>query len=198
MKCALEHLTKDCPEKNLTTPTCINCRGPHPASYRGCPRNPQNLRKSNTKKPTNNGIIPSNAANLLSHYNYTLPKTNKPDNVSTQNKVPDKANYISVKQMKNVSEINANASTSARSENSNETTSPELTENIMSDCTSGLNEIFGAFKEVKEILNVGKFITFFRKISTLTKSCKTPFQKLIVLIDHLDSLISDLNLNHDE
>lgn len=36
MKCAGNHLTKDCKKKDLKTPKCINCQGNHPANYRGC------------------------------------------------------------------------------------------------------------------------------------------------------------------
>lgn len=36
VKCALEHLTKDCTKTDKTSAKCINCGDKHPASYRGC------------------------------------------------------------------------------------------------------------------------------------------------------------------
>ncbi|GBO00921.1 Nucleic-acid-binding protein from transposon X-element [Araneus ventricosus] len=46
--CSENHPSKECPLKgqNSNTPKCANCNGPHTASYRGCPRYPQNIQKS--------------------------------------------------------------------------------------------------------------------------------------------------------
>ncbi|GBN49945.1 hypothetical protein AVEN_105713-1 [Araneus ventricosus] len=46
--CSENHPSKECPLKGQTsnTPKCANCNGPHIASYRGCPRYPQNIQKS--------------------------------------------------------------------------------------------------------------------------------------------------------
>ncbi len=37
VKCAGNHLTKDCKKTIDTKPTCANCGGEHPANYKGCP-----------------------------------------------------------------------------------------------------------------------------------------------------------------
>jgi len=37
VKCAGDHLTKDCKKEIDTKPTCANCSGEHPANYKGCP-----------------------------------------------------------------------------------------------------------------------------------------------------------------
>ncbi|GBN59638.1 Nucleic-acid-binding protein from transposon X-element [Araneus ventricosus] len=46
--CSENHPSKECPLKGQksNTPKCANCNGPHTASYRGCPRYPQNIQKS--------------------------------------------------------------------------------------------------------------------------------------------------------
>lgn len=36
LKCAKEHLSKDCSETGKFTSTCANCSCPHVAAYRGC------------------------------------------------------------------------------------------------------------------------------------------------------------------
>lgn len=36
VKCAGNHLSQDCGEKKKTSATCANCKGKHPANYRGC------------------------------------------------------------------------------------------------------------------------------------------------------------------
>lgn len=36
VKCAGDHLTAECPKPRATPPTCVLCKGPHPANYRGC------------------------------------------------------------------------------------------------------------------------------------------------------------------
>ncbi len=37
VKCAGDHLTKDCKKTIDTKPVCANCGGEHPANYKGCP-----------------------------------------------------------------------------------------------------------------------------------------------------------------
>ncbi len=37
VKCAGNHLTKDCKKSIDTEPVCANCGGEHPANYKGCP-----------------------------------------------------------------------------------------------------------------------------------------------------------------
>lgn len=41
VKCGKDHESKDCTKTPDETPTCANCNGPHPASYRGCPKFPK-------------------------------------------------------------------------------------------------------------------------------------------------------------
>lgn len=36
VKCSGNHLYTECTKTNDTPPTCVNCREPHPANYRGC------------------------------------------------------------------------------------------------------------------------------------------------------------------
>lgn len=50
VKCAGKHLTKNCLLKSDQRPKCVNCRGDHPASYRGCPiaKERQLIRKKQT------------------------------------------------------------------------------------------------------------------------------------------------------
>ena len=35
--CGENHSHKECPNRELRKPTCANCKGPHVASYKGCP-----------------------------------------------------------------------------------------------------------------------------------------------------------------
>lgn len=41
VKCAEEHLAKDCQKSKEDKAKCANCGGPHPASYRSCPKWPK-------------------------------------------------------------------------------------------------------------------------------------------------------------
>lgn len=60
VKCALDHLTKDCPKKDSTTPaTCANCSGPHTASYRGCPAFPKPKPQSRAATQPTSGPAPA-------------------------------------------------------------------------------------------------------------------------------------------
>lgn len=50
VKCAGPHLTANCDKKEEEPPTCINCNGKHPASYRGCKKFPKWTKKSLPKE----------------------------------------------------------------------------------------------------------------------------------------------------
>ncbi|GFV54732.1 nucleic-acid-binding protein from transposon X-element [Trichonephila clavipes] len=54
VKCAGDHLTKECKKKIDEPPKCCHCDGDHPASYLQCPKNPQNRPKKESSKPTQN------------------------------------------------------------------------------------------------------------------------------------------------
>lgn len=41
VKCGKKHLTAECKKPITAEPVCVHCRGPHPASYRGCPKWPK-------------------------------------------------------------------------------------------------------------------------------------------------------------
>ncbi|GIY65392.1 hypothetical protein CEXT_468831 [Caerostris extrusa] len=56
VKCVQEHLTSECPTQCTDAPLCANCKGKHPASYRGCPNFPKltQTRPKTTTTTTNN------------------------------------------------------------------------------------------------------------------------------------------------
>lgn len=51
LKCAENHLFKDCKTKGKDPVKCANCLGPHVATYRGCPKNPRNKNSNQPTKP---------------------------------------------------------------------------------------------------------------------------------------------------
>ncbi|GFV38759.1 nucleic-acid-binding protein from transposon X-element [Trichonephila clavipes] len=53
LKCSGGHLTAECKKSTKSPAKCVNCGGPHPANFSGCPSNPVN-RKQNKDKPNNN------------------------------------------------------------------------------------------------------------------------------------------------
>ncbi|GFS59791.1 nucleic-acid-binding protein from transposon X-element [Trichonephila inaurata madagascariensis] len=53
LKCSGGHLTSECTKSAKAPAKCANCRGPHPANFSGCPKNPINT-KPNKNKPTKN------------------------------------------------------------------------------------------------------------------------------------------------
>ncbi|GIY03628.1 RNA-directed DNA polymerase from mobile element jockey [Caerostris darwini] len=51
VKCAGPHLTGECTHTTkMENPICANCKGPHPASYRGCPKFPKPATNNNQPK----------------------------------------------------------------------------------------------------------------------------------------------------
>lgn len=65
VKCGLDHESRTCTKDRNTPPTCANCNGQHPASYRGCPKFPKwDKRQSNpTLKRLNPPRSPTNVRN---------------------------------------------------------------------------------------------------------------------------------------
>lgn len=58
VKCAGPHITKECPHGDkIETPICNNCGGNHPASYRGCLKNPNNTSINKNLKSTSKKVI---------------------------------------------------------------------------------------------------------------------------------------------
>lgn len=213
VKCAGGHLTQDCPHKTkLEQPKCINCHGMHPASYRGCPKNPQNAQKNNKKstnyqskpKTNNNQKITPDIAQLLSNHNYVK---NKQTN-SVQDKYVYRPNaFAEALEKKKTNSTTTPSSTglpalgiTKASDKQNKSTvpptpkSPETEHNISQD----ISEVFQTFKEIKDILNLNKLLSFLKNVADLTKRCKTPYEKMLIIISQLDCLFSEIQLPNNE
>lgn len=91
VKCANNHLTKDCQLERKQPATCTNCKGQHPASYRGCEvavelqkirdkaTKAKKIVKNQTKK--NEGLPKTPAKSLQEK---SLPEKSLPENTSRQ------------------------------------------------------------------------------------------------------------------
>ncbi|GBN56332.1 Nucleic-acid-binding protein from transposon X-element [Araneus ventricosus] len=125
--CSENHPSKECPLKGQksNTPKCANCNGPHPASYRGCPRYPQNIQKSKMQP----GKSYANA--LKSNYE----NVNKPP--------PQKTN-------ENDSEISQPPSTVKNNENFPSTNTP-INHSEISDIMAIVAEFRKIFRNMKNI-----------------------------------------------
>lgn len=205
VKCAQAHLTINCPNKeNKMTPLCVNCKGPHVASYRGCPRNPINIKRAKASQTNNknNFTLEPAAVNLLSTYNYVTKKSAKPsdDPKGKYAYRPPKTNNVNNENSgEKTNEIQDKQSTSAINTES-ETPPLPPSEEVMpsSSYTKDINDIFSTFKEVKEIFKLTKIIKIFKTIADLTKKCKTPFEKLAVILDNIDAFASEFQNFNDE
>ncbi|KAJ3643999.1 hypothetical protein Zmor_026676 [Zophobas morio] len=52
VKCGADHQTSDCEKQRRQPAKCANCSGPHPASYKGCPKFPKPQQQKASKKPS--------------------------------------------------------------------------------------------------------------------------------------------------
>lgn len=50
LKCGEDHHTTTCQKPRDIPAVCANCRGAHPANYRGCPKHPNNIKKTTSSK----------------------------------------------------------------------------------------------------------------------------------------------------
>lgn len=214
VKCAQDHLTKECPHQNKINPTCANCRGPHVASYRGCPRNPENIQKknynANQNKQNPNIKLNSEAVDILANFNYVKSKI--PQNTPSTSKQADKyaprpinlkgttnkVNPITGVPEENIVINQANNATNITQppqSNSGEiNTGKQPPTPPQSDCTTDLREIFNAFKEMKDILNLNKLIRTLKKVARLVKSTTNPIDKIMYIVQALDDIFSETNI----
>lgn len=92
VKCAGNHLTKDCIKPKDRGPTCANCNGSHPASYRGCEvakqlqeiRNKQNkVKRADEDVPKVNNQKLANKENEMQKVNHIAQNVDKEVQEST-------------------------------------------------------------------------------------------------------------------
>ena len=57
-RCAESHLTKECNRDGRSAPICVNCKGNHPASYRGCPNAKEAQRARNRSNKASKPMAP--------------------------------------------------------------------------------------------------------------------------------------------
>ena len=57
-RCAETHLTKDCNKDGRSAPICVNCKGNHPASYRGCPNAKEAQKARNRNNKASKPMVP--------------------------------------------------------------------------------------------------------------------------------------------
>lgn len=81
VKCAGPHHTKDCDKGDgrIDSVKCCNCNGDHPASYRGCPKFPENKRKFQSNRTSPNFSYAAAASNNNSKNQQTPSPNIKPN-----------------------------------------------------------------------------------------------------------------------
>ncbi|KAJ3666061.1 hypothetical protein Zmor_001516 [Zophobas morio] len=64
VKCGVDHQTSDCEKQRRQPAKYANCSGPHPASYKGCPKFPKPQQQKASKQPSTSSktIAPRTAA----------------------------------------------------------------------------------------------------------------------------------------
>lgn len=94
VRCAGQHTARDCPlPKEIKEATCANCGGPHPANYRGCPKNPRNKNKNPKAIPRHVEKNPTQPISANVFVPAPLPTRNRWDTllnlVSNDNVIPE-------------------------------------------------------------------------------------------------------------
>lgn len=187
-KCAGSHLTPACPSVGKITPKCANCSGEHPSTYRGCPKTPQ-FRKKNSNNLNAKGntttIIPSMMTEILSSYNY-VKKTKINDNTNAKVAEPDPKPNTDNVQTENAQNTPINSASAAPQQENN------------SNYTTDFQEIFKTFQEMKELLKFSKFIQCFKNLAKKIKTCKDPIQKMFIIANEFDDLVTEFNTVDNE
>ncbi|GFX27694.1 nucleic-acid-binding protein from transposon X-element [Trichonephila clavipes] len=75
LKCSGGHLTAECKKSTKSPAKCVNCGGPHPANFSGCPSNPVNRKQNKDKTQQQHLDGESQGARPESHTTPTKTKT---------------------------------------------------------------------------------------------------------------------------
>lgn len=93
VKCDQNHGKDECSKPTEAAPVCVNCKGSHTASYRGCPAAELYLQRFKSKKPTYSSVLKKNTNNVQNQNNVNMKYsgksiTSKPTNSTSQGNTP--------------------------------------------------------------------------------------------------------------
>ncbi|XP_054712932.1 paired amphipathic helix protein Sin3a-like [Uloborus diversus] len=152
VRCGGEHLSSDCPHKaaKMDKPMCANSQGPHPASYKGCPKYKNFIKKSSKTSP-NPRSFTSNSTNFPA-----LPSQKQAESKSDGTVSAPNALTHSFAQKARGSAIAgaSNRAAQATSASDVSTLAPEQPRRKPS--TGAFSEAAGTWDSIKEILNFFK------------------------------------------
>lgn len=196
LKCAGPHLTRDCPHIGRIVPKCVNCKGEHVASFRGCPMNPTNKKttKSVLSKPQNNSNdnnqLNNEICKILDKFNYTKTK----DITTNSSEKENSDHVIQLGQSENTTEetdemgTHSNYKVIQTGSESPQNTSP----------FSDIKDLFTSFKDLKEILKLTKLLKTIKNIIDKTKNHKNNIDRIVAFINEFDNPENDLSAFLDD
>lgn len=71
VKCDTNHAKDECKKAPEAPPVCVNCKGPHTASYRGCPKAVTYLQRFKSKTPSYSNVLKKNITQNHNNVNMT-------------------------------------------------------------------------------------------------------------------------------
>lgn len=157
VKCAKNHLTKDCEikEKNSELIQCANCDGPHTANYSKCPiilRYVDSLIHKSPQKPENIPKIPD-------------MKQFPPLKKTSYHPVTNQISYLEM----------AKKSSPKTQQTIIET--PISNQNNLDDFQTLIKEI----QELNSICNISQLISLVRDIKNQIQTCTSPLNKILII-----------------
>lgn len=167
LKCAQQHLTKDCnikirSEENAKKLVCVNCRGPHPANFSNCPIILEYLDKTKYNHVSTKTQTKPNTQNSKEFPQ--LQKTHTPSTRYAQNNI----SYAAITQNKYPTQIAIEQNTYKHTPQQNNTIFQT------NDLTTLLKEI----KELNEAHNLDQLFAIVRELKHGLNQCTNITEKI--------------------
>lgn len=193
VKCGEGHLARDCPKKTRDTPAkCANCKGDHPANYRGCQMIKAALEKRRLQNAQNTSPKTIPTPTPLKNASNTLHEAVKNKTTSFAEKVKPKQNQITPNPPAHITASTGTpkkqipAPIPAASPTPEPTASDDQSDDA-SSMGSTFRELFALFMKLKNSPALGKIKRGLAKY----KLAKDADEKITIIAEVIFSLLDD-------
>lgn len=189
VKCAKDHLTKDCPTSELVNPKCGNCGADHPANFTGCPKYQERLEEIEKLKALRKKVHKVN--NVQTSTRAPEPEVQPQGSASTSTQ--SYATRVRIQTEPQVKTTQAQKDIMPTTNKGLEDLEAK-TKNIMNDTQkeyqslkrhySNMAELNTEVAKIYEICNLSEMLKFLKTFRTKLEACTSEGEKRIVVLEH--------------
>lgn len=191
LKCAQEHLTKECRKTKDTPARCTNCEGPHPANYAQCPvylRKLQQREKiARQHQPIAAAYVPAPHPANNAWQKQSDAETATPGNTYKEQFPPLNHRQQDVQQ--SPPQVIANQNTSA-SVGHSDSVNARSGNQMPNHPTLQLQQLSEQYRILSSSINLGGMLQAIQNLNNLLKHCQSKAQKFTTFLNFLESIDS--------